>query len=295
MEGYFMNYKAITLTMISALSLLTACDSNETTFPTLLSDDNLVQVADTQNREDLFKLEDGLYFSQDQESSQDGWTNTVTILVKDGKINTVNYDAINHDVTAFKRQLSLSNEYHMVEESQENLKWHEQVEMIENYLINHQSFESLSLDENGKTDAITGVTISIKPFIDLIQKALNNGVIEKGPYQDGHYYAEQSTFINGFKYNINLVVLNGYITAAHWDAIDEGGQNLKEIENKTEEQLRWEEQANLLENFLISAQDPTTITFNEENQTDTIAGVTIKVDQFIELSIQALASGPTID
>ena len=90
-------------------------------------------------------------------------------------------------------------------------------------------------------------------------------------------------------------MLNGYITAAHWDAIDEGGQNLKEIENKTEEQLRWEEQANLLENFLISAQDPTTITFNEENQTDTIAGVTIKVDQFIELSIQALASGPTID
>lgn len=290
-----MNYKIITLTMISTLSLLTACDSNETALPTLLSDDNLVQVADTPNREELFKLEDGLYFAQDQVSSPDGWNNTVTILVKDGKINTVKYDAINQTVTNFKRQLSISNEYHMVDEPEESLKWHEQVELIETYLINHQSFDALTLDENGRTDAITGVTMPITPFIELVQKALNNGAIEKGPYQDGHYYAEQATFANGFKYNINLVVINGYISAAHWDAIDEEGQNLKEIETKTEEQLQWEEQANLLENFLISTQDPTTITFNEENQTDTIAGVTIKVDQFIELAIQALASGPTID
>ncbi|MTM62394.1 FMN-binding protein, partial [Turicibacter sanguinis] len=96
-----------------------------------------------------------------------------------------------------------------------------------------------------------------------------------------------------YKYNINLIVENGYIVAAHWDAIKEddnltGGHSTEEIQN-------WNHQAQLLESYLINIQDPTLITYNEDNKTDAISGVTIEVNQFIELVIQALASGPTID
>ncbi len=49
------------------------------------------------------------------------------------------------------------------------------------------------------------------------------------------------------------------------------------------------------EQHLIQLQDPTQITFNEENKTADISGVTIEVHQFIELATKALAGGPLLD
>ena len=37
------------------------------------------------------------------------------------------------------------------------------------------------------------------------------------------------------------------------------------------------------------------MTFNEQNKTTDVNGVTIEVHQFIELAIKALASGPLLD
>lgn len=292
-----MNYKLTSITLISILSLLTACSPNEVSShtPQLLSDENLVEVANIESREELFVLEDGLYFAEEADYSTDGWKNTVTLQVKDGKITDVHFNSITADATEFKRDLSEADLYIMDEEAQDQLKWHEQIKNIETYLINNQSFSSLNIDDTGKTDTISGVSITVSPFINLVQSALNNGVIEKGPYQDGHYYAEQSFFVNGIKYNINMLIENGYIIVAHWDAINEDGSSLKEMNPETEEQLAWVEQAKSLEDYLVSIQDPTLITYNDNNQTDTVSGVTIKVDQFIELAIQALASGPVID
>jgi len=54
-------------------------------------------------------------------------------------------------------------------------------------------------------------------------------------------------------------------------------------------------QANLLEDYLIKIQDPMQMTFNEENKTTDVNGVTIEVHQFIELAVKALASGPLIN
>lgn len=292
-----MNYKITSITLFSILSLLTACSPNKVSSntPQLLSDENLVQVANIESREELFVLEDGLYFAEESDYSTDGWKNIVTLQVKDSKITDVHFNAINADATEFKRDLSEANLYIMDAEAQNKLKWHEQIKNIETYLIDNQSFSSLNVDDTGKTDTISGVSITVSPFINLVQSALNNGVIENGPYQDGHYHAEQSSFINGIKYNINMIIENGYIIEAHWDAITEDGSSLKEMSAETEEQLAWTEQSKLLEDYLVSIQDPTLITYNENNQTDTISGVTIKVDQFIELAIQALASGPVID
>ena len=73
----------------------------------------------------------------------------------------------------------------------ESLKWHEQIEKLESYIINNQDTSAIQTTEDGKTDTISGVTISVTPFLQLMNTALADGPIEKGNYQDGHYYAEQ--------------------------------------------------------------------------------------------------------
>lgn len=290
-----MNYKVISLTIISAFSILTACSANEvnSTEPLLLSDDNLVQLTDPDNREQLSVLKEGLYFAEEPTYSEDGWKNTVTFEIKDGVITTIEFNSINENATEDKRTLSQTDQYTMSDSDTESLKWHEQLEKLEAYIISNQDISTIQTTEDGKTDAISGVTISVNSFLQLMNTALANGPIEKGNYQDGHYYAEQLTFTNGYKYNINLIVENGYIVAAHWDAIKEDGSLTSE--HQTDETQSWNQQAQLLEAYLITIQDPTLITYNEENKTDAISGVTIEVNQFIELAIQALSSGPTID
>ena len=290
-----MNYKVVSLTIISAFSLLTACSANEVNSkePLLLSDNNLVQLSDIDAREQLTVLKDGLYFAEDSTYSEDGWKNTVTLEIKDGIITTIEFNSINETATEDKRTLSQTDEYLMSDADTESLKWHEQIEKLESYIINNQDTSAIQTTEDGKTDTSSGVTISVTTFLQLMNTALADGPIEKGNYQDGHYYAEQETFTDGYKYNINLIVENGYIVEAHWDAIKEddnltSGHSTEEIQN-------WNHQAQLLESYLINIQDPTLITYNEDNKTDAISGVTIEVNQFIELVIQALASGPTID
>lgn len=290
-----MNYKVISLTVISAFSFLTACSANEVTStePLLLSDDNLVQLNDTTNRDALVTLKDGIYFAEESTYSEDEWKNTVTFEVKDGLITTIEFNAINQNATEDKRTLSQAGQYMMTDSDSAALKWHEQIEKFESYLLSTQDISTIQTTEDGTIDSISGVSISVQPFLELLNSALASGPIEKGNYQDGHYYAEQTEFNEGHKYNINLIVENGYIVAAHWDAINEDGSSTSEQEN--DEAMSWNEQAQLLEAYLISIQDPTVITYNEDNKTDAISGVTIEVNQFIELVIQALSSGPTIE
>ena len=93
-----------------------------------------------------------------------------------------------------------------------------------------------------------------------------------------------------------MLIENGYIIAAHWDTVPTN--NLKAVNQVLDEEAyskHWNQQANLLEQHLIEIQDPMQMTFNEQNKTTDVNGVTIEVHQFIELAIKALASGPLLD
>ena len=43
----------------------------------------------------------------------------------------------------------------------DGLTWKEQADALANYVLANQSIEGLTIDENGKTDVVAGVSISI--------------------------------------------------------------------------------------------------------------------------------------
>ena len=123
--------------------------------------------------EDLSVLEgasftDGTYEAKAAEADSNGFIEAVTLTVKDGAITEVNWDAVTEDGKK-KSIMSENGEYTMTEDG---LTWKEQAEALAKALIENQSLSFLTTDAEGKTDAVTGVSISVNSFIDLATKCL---------------------------------------------------------------------------------------------------------------------------
>ena len=123
--------------------------------------------------EDLSVLEgasftDGTYEAKAAEADSNGFIEAVTLTVKDGAITEVNWDAVTEDGNK-KSIMSENGEYTMTEDG---LTWKEQAEALAKALIENQSLSFLTTDAEGKTDAVTGVSISVNSFIDLATKCL---------------------------------------------------------------------------------------------------------------------------
>ena len=123
--------------------------------------------------EDLSVLEgasftDGTYEAKAAEADSNGFIEAVTLTVKDGAITEANWDAVTEDGNK-KSIMSENGEYTMTEDG---LTWKEQAEALAKALIENQSLSFLTTDAEGKTDAVTGVSISVNSFIDLATKCL---------------------------------------------------------------------------------------------------------------------------
>lgn len=69
-----------------------------------------------------------------------------------------------------KSELSKSGEYVMTEEG---LAWHEQIELMQDQLkANAFDIAAIELTEDGKTDAITGVSISVSDYVTVIEQLI---------------------------------------------------------------------------------------------------------------------------
>ncbi|HAX72596.1 MAG TPA: FMN-binding domain-containing protein [Firmicutes bacterium] len=300
--------KSIQLLWLASVAclILGGCEGQEVSKDTLIDVDDLTITEQSSTTETVNNvlLEDGLYFAKSESfSTEDGWMNTVTLEIKDGNLVTVDLNAIHESGQMLKKQASLNGDYKMLELGGAQSEWHEQIQLFESYLLAFQSVEQLSLTDEGTTDAVTGVSINVADYVSLFKTAVDDGPIERGPYQDGHYYAEAQEYDQGYKYYINMIVLNGNILTINWDGINQEGTSTKKedsingtfsLANDGNTQSEWYVQAQLMENYLLEKQDPFLITYNENDTTDTVSNVSIKVSDFVELTIQALASGPTI-
>lgn len=120
--------------------------------------------------EELVKeLKDGTYEAKAEAADNNGFTDVVTLTVKDGKITEINWDAVGADGST-KSVLSENGEYVMTEDG---LTWKEQAEALAKAVVENQSLSFLNLDEQGKTDAVSGVSISVGGFISLAEKCMN--------------------------------------------------------------------------------------------------------------------------
>ncbi len=275
--------------------VLTGC-GNSTTPATAVGDQDKGTTQGTTEG----KYKDGLYFAMEDEYAGSGWKNMVTIEVKDGKIADVEWNAANKAGGPDKITFSSSGQYGM-KAGGASAEWHEQSAKVEQYLIETQDPEKITLSNDaGNTDDIAGVTIKVHYFFDLAKKALAAGPIEKGPYADGAYYAEDAIAAkNGWKYFVSMTVLNGNIVAADWNAVNLEGKDKDTMAADGEYKLgagnqgEWNEQGAKAEAYLLQVQDPSKITLNDTGtKTDDIAGVSISVDGFINLAKAALEKGP---
>lgn len=120
-------------------------------------------------KEGFKELKDGTYEAKAEAPDNNGFTDQVTLTVKDGKITEVNWEAVGEDGST-KSVLSEKGEYVMTEDG---LTWKEQAEALAKAVVKNQSLDFLKLDEQGKTDAVSGVSISIGGFISLAEECMN--------------------------------------------------------------------------------------------------------------------------
>lgn len=112
---------------------------------------------------------DGSYRAE-QEDYVDGYRAFVEITVQGGRITAVNWDAQKEGSDRTKKQESQAGEYVM---TQDGLLWHEQAAVMQDALIDTQDPAALVYDaDTGKTDAYTGVSVSVSEFVRLAAEAL---------------------------------------------------------------------------------------------------------------------------
>lgn len=111
-------------------------------------------------------LADGTYYAE-EDYYDGGYKNNLTITVENGRITHVLWDGESESGGKSKRQASLDGEYVM---TADGLMWHEQAQLLEARLIEVQKPSGIAFNDDGKTDAIAGVSIRVSPFVTLARQ-----------------------------------------------------------------------------------------------------------------------------
>ena len=256
--------------------------------PVFLPGMSLEKEEKVSDEELLKELKDGTYEAKADAPDNNGFTDVVTVTVKDGKIAEVNWEAVGADGST-KSVLSENGEYVMTEDG---LTWKEQAEALAKAVVENQSLSFLNLDEQGKTDVVSGVSISIGGFTAIAEKCLKEaaGITQTLELKDGTYEAKaEAADNNGFIDQVTMTVADGKITEVNWEAVGEDGSKKSVLSENgeyvmTEDGLTWKEQAEALANALIENQSLDFLQVNEQGKTDAVSGVSISVGGFISLA-----------
>lgn len=284
---------ALLMTLLLAASALAGCGAKQAETPAPAT----TPAATTE----AAKWADGMYYAQgDTYDEKSGWKSTVLLEVKEGKIVSANWNGISNKIGVDKKTASQTGLYPMVEKGGAKAPWHEQAANMEKFLIEKQDPKAITLNAEGKTDAVSSVTISVGDFATLADKALSAGPATAGAYKDGTYHAEGKDFDakTGWKGTVDIVVANGNIISVFWSGVNKEGNDKKAASmegkypmvEKGGAKSPWHEQAAAAEAFLIEKQAVDAITVNGEGKTDAIASVTIAVSEFTQLATEALSA-----
>jgi major membrane immunogen (membrane-anchored lipoprotein) len=236
-------------------------------------------------------LRDGIYFAQEDQFSKTGWKYNVTLVVKNGQIAEVSWNGANINSGLDKKTMSEKGLYGMEDKGGAMAPWWKQAQAVEKQLIQSQDINTITIsDSDGHTDAVTGATIKVLPFVNLVKEAIAADPVGYGPYKDGTYHAEETQFDHGYRYFVDVTVISGYIVAVNWDALAEnGGKNKAQMSmdgeygmvEKGGAMAPWWEQARVIEDRVLTSQDV--------NQPDAISGASIGLEPFYTLLNKALA------
>ncbi len=131
---------------------------------------------------------DGTYETEEADFDEQGYKDKVTLTIQDGRMTEVIWDAYN-EAGELKSVLSADGIYEMPGD----LTWQEQAMAITDFLIQNQSAEAITLNTEGKTDAVTGVSISVKDFVTLVKECLQKAAADSSAAGTGNEPGDSQT------------------------------------------------------------------------------------------------------
>lgn len=226
-------------------------------------------------------IKDGYYLAVGNEIGNTGWTEFLTVEVKDGLIEEIKWDGFNFDYNGTLRDAV----------SHEGLAG----DMDSLYLERVDNFSEL-VKENfiGNLQFLQKQEEIPEGFLSLVQKALKNGAVKPGLYKDGDYTLASDPDEKGFYSVLTLIIRGGNIIAGSWNQVSMEGVSKRDLARNGFYDMggvyTWDEQADLCIQKLIKLQRPERIFLNDDGKTDVISGVTIAVSPFTMIAEQILSS-----
>ncbi len=151
------NFFAIYMLSVLMILILVGCGKK----------DGNVNTSDNSNAVTEYK--DGEYKAAAKDFDDNGYKSTVTVVIKDGAIQSIDCDA-DKKGGGTKKADSENGVYDM-KKGGSQYAWHEEIAFFEQY-VREKGIGDLKLYPNGKTDIITGCTISVSEYVGLINDAL---------------------------------------------------------------------------------------------------------------------------
>ena len=147
--------------------------------------------------------------------------------------------------------------------TEDGLTWKEQAEALAAAVIENQNVSFLNMDEQGKTDAVNGVSISVGGFVNLAEKCMKEAAVltETVELKDGTYEAKtEEPDGSGFIDQVTITVKDKKITEVVWEAVGEDGKKKSVMSEEgeyvmTEDGPTWKEQAEALAAALVENQN----------------------------------------
>lgn len=143
---------------------------------------------------------DGVYEAVSEPASN-GYVSHVTVTVTNGTITNVVWDEENNGV--WKSAQSENGEYIMVEG---HPIWKEQAAAMGAYVVEHQSTDGLNLNDAGKTDAVSGVSVSVGGFVTLVEEALAKATGQTEAPEEEYAGATKVDVISGASVSSKAVI-----------------------------------------------------------------------------------------
>lgn len=238
---------------------------------------------------------DGHYFAA-ADGFDDGWKNFVAFTVQGGRITEVTWDCLPASGDRLKSTLAADGEYSM-KAGGAQLEWDEQSRLFGDAIVERQGLPATEFDSNGKTDAISGVTIRVDEASALFNAALAQGPLPQGELQDGFYYAEAGQYDkDGYREFVSMYISGGRIVEINWDAASQDSSDTKKslgdeygLKAASDIGAEWRQQAEAFERYVLEHQGVSELKTNEAGKTDAISGCTISVSGAQTLAEQILA------
>lgn len=118
---------------------------------------------------------EGTYYGSviDSYGGSNAVASAVVYVDSTGMIKSVFLDTVYTKDDVLTTKKTLGDAYNMKPASEVGKEWFEQVNLIEAKVIENQNITFMTLNEDGKTDTIAGVTMKVDALYKALENALN--------------------------------------------------------------------------------------------------------------------------